>query len=175
MINSSDNSYVFRGSSNGNGMRGSIFDFKTDVFHHYNVTNIDNAVNFEYSDSRKLQEAYPDAIEKKVQFEYIITKIDSVKESVKIVKYKRKRKILGEVELIYSKNNSDYVFHNSALLFLSHHFYDKREIKNVNSRLPTSIQFTFNNKKMAKTTLIKKQKINTLLSITKEQLKYPYN
>lgn len=121
LLNTKDDNYLFFGRSYKNEITGFIFDYKTIEYHYYNVINNKNGVVFNYENSRKIRGTYPESDNIKALFDYTITKIDSLKESVKIIKYKekRKRKNLAELELIYDENNMDYIFHNSALLFFS--------------------------------------------------------
>ena len=175
MLNSSDKNYLFFGTSYNSKLTGYIFDYKTAEFHYYDVSNVINGLNFNYQNTKKTQASYSgNNIDTKIHFDYTVTKIDSIKESVKIVGYKqnRKRSNFAEVELIYDKSNNDYIFHISVLKFISHHFFDDREIENVSNRLPSLISYDYYNGAKFSYGLTKKQKINTTLTISKDQIKY---
>lgn len=174
MLNSVDDHYLFIGRSNKEGMSGFIYDYKAHEYHYYGVANGSKGVTFSYEDSRRLQGVYPNPYDKRIQFDYKVTVLDSVRESVKIVRYRqnRKRKDLAEVTLVYDKANGEEVFHDLALTFFSHHLFDKRRIETLNNRLPVSIAYDYYNGATSSFKLTKKQKINTWLTISKGQLKY---
>lgn len=181
LINSKDSNYAFFGhygtETNNNydstGASEYIVDFPRDVIHFYELENIENDVKFNYLRTKKYHELIGE-FEKKNQYENIITKIDSVKESVKFIKYKQKnkRKNLAEIELLYDKNNINYIFHNSALIFFLHHFFDNRNIENANNRLPSSISMDYYDGFKSYYKLNKIKKINSSLNIKREEIKY---
>ncbi|MGL2963729.1 hypothetical protein ACSVH2_07930 [Flavobacterium sp. RSB2_4_14] len=166
-VNSLDSNYFFYGYSNSDGITGYIHDLKKNESHHYNLTNLNDIVTFDYIDSRKYSSYYPFAFNKKIKYEYSSIEIDSSTNKLKIEKFKqsKKRKNLGFYELQYQKN--DYIFHDSVLKFYSHGFFDNRDLEFTNNRLPTSITFNRYDNYYGKLTLTKKGKINTTLKINK--------
>jgi hypothetical protein len=170
-VNSLDSTYFFYGFSDSGGITGYINDMKKHEFHYYNLTNSNDLVTFEYVNSRK-QYSFPLAYNKKIEYEYSIIEKDSINSNLKIEKFKKrkKRKDLGICELQYQKN--DFVFHDSILIFYSHGFFDDRNLKFTNNRLPSSIKINKDNNQFWKITLTKKQKIDTFLSLSKGQIKY---
>jgi hypothetical protein len=175
MTNSSDSTFIFKGNRNTNDITGYICDFKKFEYHYYNVSNIKNAISFKYINSKAVKGLDPQWKESKVEYNYTISKIDSLKESLKIIKYKLNRKSksrLSEVEIIYDKNNVNYFYPYLALGFFTNHFFDNRIIDNTYNRLPIKISFDFYNGYRSSFTLTKKQKINTLLTISKQDINY---
>ncbi len=175
MTNSSDSTFIFKGNRNTNDITGYVFDNKKFERHHYDVSNIRNAISFKYINSKAIEGFDPQWMESKVEYNYTISKIDSLKESVKIIKYKLNRKSksrLSEVEMIYDKNNANYFYPYLALGFFTYHFFDNRIIENTYNRLPIKISFDFYNGFRSSFNLTKKQKINTLLTISKQEINY---
>lgn len=172
MINSTNKNYILCGQSDGASIKGHIYDFVTNEYHRYDVKNSMNSVQFKYLNSDKMTKPFPDVIDNKNQFEYLSQEIDSLNESVTIVKKMpyRKKIIVGQVELIYSKTDADYTFHNLLIPYISYHFFDQRELEKTNNRLPTLITYNYDisTKQKFSYKLTKKEKINTTLTITEE-------
>ena len=175
MTNSLDSTFIFTGNRNNKEITGYVFDNKKFECHYYNVSNITNAISFEYINSKAIKGRDPQWMESKVEYNYIRSEKDSLKESLKIIKYKLKRKSksrLSEVEIIYDKNNVNYFYPFLALRYFTNHFFDGRIIENTYNRLPIKISFNFYNGFKSSFNLTKKQKINTLLTISKQDLNY---
>lgn len=163
LVNSLDSNYFFYGFSYTEGISGYIYDLKKHEFHEYNLANVDSSVTFQYVNSNK-RYSFPLAYNKKIQYEYSSIEKDS-NSILKIEKFKQRkeRKNLGLCELKYQ--NNEYIFHDAILIFYSHGFFDDRNLEFTNNRLPSSISINDYNNSYWKLTLIKKRKIDTVLSL----------
>ena len=177
MNNSTNENYLFYGYTRGETIYGYIFDFNTNEFHYYDVANYNNSVSFTYSHSysRKNEMCSCDKDGKRVSYTYTTESIDSLKTKITITKIKTKRngkiKFLGKVELSY-ENNEKYIFYSNHLRLYSHHFLVCNKVFSVPNKLPIKVFYDYHNGVIATSNLTKRKKINTLLSLSKEQIVY---
>ena len=167
-INSKDNSYFLNGTHGSESIYGTVIDLKKNITHEYEVINHENSIQFNYLFSKKYN---LDTYGSNFVVETSEKEIDSTKREIKIVIFKNKRKKKIECVVDILIENSDDLFCNQLLNAFSH-----GRLKNTNFKIDKGIllnfKVDFQNGFKVETKLIKKQKINTLLSISKEEIKY---
>lgn len=172
MINSNDDNYFLWGYGSNDLMYGNIIDFKKKQLHHLSVANSDTDLELKYEYSLKGISGPKE--KSNIIFDNSKVLTDSLQTRYIYKKFKvsskGKRKYLGKVEVEY--DNSDFVFPAIALKHFSHHFFNITEISNVNTKLPLQFSIDNNDVKVINFNLTKKQKINALLSISNEQIKF---
>lgn len=172
MINSNNDNYFLWGYGTNDLMYGNIIDFKEKEIHHLSISNSSKDLEFKYEYSLKGISGPKER--SNIIFDTSKVHIDSLQTRYIYKKFKvssrGKRKYLGKVEVEY--DNSDFVFHAITLKHFSHHFFNINEISAVNNKLPLLFSIDNNDGKVINFNLTKKQKINTLLSISNEQIKY---
>lgn len=175
MINSSDKNYAFYGYRVEKNIYGYIVDFKSNELHHFDVDNSNNSINLSYTYSENKRKCECDNDNRKLVFNYQNIDIDSSSYKTTITKVKPKNngktKWKGQVELNYSKNEQ-FVFHPNHINFYLHHFFNSDQELKIDSKLPQSIIVYYEQNSSFTTRINKKKKINTSLSISKEQLNY---
>ncbi len=172
MINSKNDNYFLWGYGINDLMYCNILDLKNKNIHHLMVSNSDSDLEFEYDFSRKTFSNYKE--NSNIIFDSSKVYLDSLQTKNIYKKYKvssrGKRKYLGKIEVQY--DNSDFVFHANTLKHFSHHFFNINGILNFNTKLPLKFSIDKNDGKVINFHLTKKQKINSLLSISDEQIKF---
>jgi hypothetical protein len=174
MINSTDDSYAFYGYNTSVGIPGYIIDFERKEFHNYDANNFGENVTFTYLHSRKYNKDLYCSEEKKVHYDFSNQKTDSLKTKLVLIKNriskKGKSKFIGKADLEYDE--TDFVFSSKLLKLIGHYFFDNRDVSFIGNKLPTKITYNYNNGFALILDLTKKLKINTLLSLSKEQIQY---
>ena len=179
MLNSSNEDYLFYCFNNSNEFQGSIIDHKKCMIHYYSLDNNknNNTIEFKYLYSEKDTKYWqyqkkPCTIETE---KYQVTKneIDSLNQSFEIIEFtnKRKKRIYQSVTINMMKLES------KALPSIAYGFfkdlYLKCKIVNLpKGYIPTLIKINNFNKESSQMKLIQNKKINTTLSISKEQVKF---
>lgn len=176
MVNSADSNYLFYGFTGNQTIYGYIIDFSLGNMHYFDVENFNNAVNFTYTNSKKRTECFcHNDDEKNVTYTYAEESIDSMKSKTIVNKIKTKKngkiKPLGKLELSY-QNNETYVFHANHLNFYLHDFLITGEPIGIQNRLPLKIYMYYDKEHTYTWSLSKRKKINTTLSLNKEEIKY---
>lgn len=174
MINSQDANYYFTCRKGSETVWGYLVDYNENIGHNFEVLTIGNSVQFKYLYSYKINPDNLTFIDKNIQYEIINEVIDSTKTKSTIYKNhvskRGRKKSKGKIELSFDK--SDDVFPARLISSFGHHFFDYRDLNYLGNKLPTKIIFDYNNGITVTSKLIKKTKLNTLLSISKEQLTY---
>lgn len=174
MINSQDANYYFTYRKGSETLWGYLVDFKKNIGHNFEVINTGNSVQFNYLRSYKINPDNLTFIDKNIQYEMINEVNDSTKTRSILYKNqvnkKGRKKLKGKIELLF--DNSNDVFPARLIGLFGHHFFDHRDLTYLGNRLPTKIIFDYNNGITVTSKLTKKLKLNTLLSISKEQLTY---
>ncbi len=167
LVNSKDNSYYLNSSKGSKTVYGTVRDSKEKTIHEYELVNHDDSIEFNYLYSVNVN-LYPHG------YGFVVEssekKIDSTKREVNIIIYRNKRKKMIECEMTLLIENSDNLFPNQLLNAFCH-----GKLANTNFKIDKGTLLSFNSKvpgHIVEGTLTKKQQINTLLSISKEQMKY---
>lgn len=179
MTNSENENYIFFGHSGSDYIKGHVYDITQKERHYFDVKNVSDGVNFEYSHSKKIIlsdcNCKGNADKNKVSYRTQTESIDSLKSktSIEMVKIKKSGKIksLAKLEITYL-NNEKYIFHHSHLIFYTHHSFNDLTIFSNSIKLPLIVDIQYPNGFKNLSSLIKKQKIKTTLIISKENIKY---
>ena len=175
MTNSGNENYLFFGYTGNQTIYGYIVDFNSNEYHYFDVENTNDSVSFTYTYSKKITECSCDIEEKNVTYTYSVESIDSLKSKTIVNKIKIKKngkiKPIAKLELSY-QNDETYIFYPSHLNFYLHHFHITNELIGIKNKLPLKIDVFYNNERTFTSSLSKRKKINTLLTISKEQIKY---
>lgn len=177
MLNSSNQDYLFYCYNNGGEFKGEIADHKNNIIHHYSLKNINNSIKFKYLRSEKDNErlAYkkePCNIEIE-KYQVTQNKIDSLNQSFKIIEFtnKKKKRIYQTVNI----NMVKLVESKSLPSFTYGYIKDYSKCKIVNlpgGYIPSLISIETVNSDKKQIKLIQNKKINTILSIKPEEMKY---
>lgn len=166
-LNSTNDSYFLNISHGSETMYGTVRDFKNTITHKYEAIQSDNIINFNYLYSRKIHYNYYE------NYVFNITEkaIDSTKKEFKIIVFenKKQKKINCNIDLIVE--NSNAFFPNDFLNYFTHNRLSNSGFK-IEKGILSKIKFKFRNGHEYEYILTKNQRINTLLSIGKEQIQY---
>ena len=177
LLNSSNEDYLFYCYNNGGEFKGEIVDHKYNIIHHYSLKNINNSIKFKYlyseRDIKRMEyNKEPCTIETE-KYQVKQNEIDSLNQSFEIIEFtnKKKKRIYQTVNI----NMVKLVESKSLPLFAYGYFKDYSKCKIVHfprGYIPSliSTETVNNDKKQIK--LIQNKKINTILSIKPEDLKY---
>lgn len=166
LYNSSDDSYYLYVFSIGENFVGNIYDKKNKIVHKHTVTNYNNSIKFNYQSTTKWNSKRD-----KNNFTHKTSEkqIDSSKTQVSVLIYRdNKQKIWGMLEITIENND---FFNNEELI---NSFTDGTFPNNQTQKIkgfPININFP-NSYSKTNYTLIRKEKINTILQIFNIKMKY---
>lgn len=179
MLNSSDDNYVFYCYSNGAEYRGRIIDHKSYAIHNYSLVNNknNNTIEFKYLYSEKDAKYWqykkkPCTVETE-KYQVTQNEIDSLNQSFEIIEFtnKKKKRIYQNVTINMMKIESK-ALPSIAYGFFKDDYYAKCKIVDLpKGYIPTLIIKSINNEKW-QMKLIQSKKINTILSIKPNEIKY---
>lgn len=176
MLNSSSDDYVFYCHTVGIQLEGKIVDHKNNIEHCYTLKNTNGSIEFKYVSSKKVdfkKKELPCDM-KTENFEIKTKDIDSLNKSYEIIEYtnKKKKRIYQNASIIMKKIDSRVL--PSLVYGFLHHFSicDRNLVKFPKDYIPTYIKINYLNHKVNAVTLIQNKKINTLLSLKPEDIKY---
>ncbi|WP_264520822.1 hypothetical protein [Flavobacterium sp. N1994] len=177
LLNSSYEDYLFYCYNNGGEFKGEIDDHKNNIIHHYSLKNINNSIEFKYLyseiDTKRLEyKKAPCTIETE-KYQVKQNEIDSLNQSFEIIEFTNKRKkriyqtiYINMVKLVESKSLPSFAYG---------YFKDYSKCKIIDlprGYIPSLISTETVNKDKNQIKLIQKKKINTILSIKPEDIKY---
>lgn len=172
MINSKNNGYVFFLNANENNKSEcSIIDFISKTQHCYKQTDENK---FEYlCTQNKTPTLFLDE-NPNIKFEFNKEELDNYNSKIKIERIKisknGKKKIIDTINIENEKNN--FVFNYNLLKFFSEKYFDDSDLSFLGDKTPKRILFEYKRGFKRTFELNKIEKINTTLTITKEQLNY---
>ena len=171
MINSKNTGYYFFAASYDKEITGNIFDLENKVKHGYSVSNIKNAVKFEYLNSSIETENKVPCYDKYNVIEVTKTPIDSLTTNFTVLKFKnsKKRKIIQSSNIKAIKSVIP-VFSLIMKPFFGHFIYCQK-IDLPENYLPTIVEIDYFNKIKTKNELIQNKEVNVLLSLNKKDIK----
>ena len=168
LTNSANSSYHLNSGYGSETIYGKIRDTENNLFHEYEVVNENNNIKFNYLFSRKYN---PENHKTHLSYKITERKIDSINTEFKIIvfKNKKRKKIDFKIEIIVE--NSNDLFCYELLTFYTHTIFLKSDFK-IEKGFISKIKVERENGSNNEYNLIKKQKISTLLKISKEQIQY---
>ncbi len=168
LTNTKNDSYILNNYYGSDTMYGKIRDYNNNIFHELEILTTDTILKFKYLYSLKYSR---NNYGSKFIVESFVNEIDSTSREIKIVVFKNKRKKKIECKIDLIVENSDDFFCNQILYSLSHGRLINKNFK-IEKGTILNYKVEFPNGFKTEIKLIKKQKINTILSISKEQLKF---
>ncbi len=165
--NSNDDTYRLSVFERFGENYGGITDTKNKLIHEHEVINIDNSIKFNYQSSRKWQ---PTKSKQDYFYDIIEKEIDSSKTEVTILIYlsKKKEKIYSQIELIIDHSE---LFANKNILFSFTDGIFIDDNSRIKQGIPISIKVDFPTGFKISYTLIRREKINTILTINDIKIK----
>jgi len=172
MINSKNNGYVFFLNANKNDKSEcSIIDFNSKTQNCYKQTDENK---FEYLCTQNKTPTFFLDENPNFKFEFDKEELDYNNSKIVITKFKinsnGKKKIIDTIKIEIKKNN--FVFNYNLLKFFSEKYFDDRDLSFLGDKTPKRILFEYKHGFKRTFELNKIEKINTTLTITKEQLNY---
>ena len=175
ILNSSNQDYVFYCHNNKDELQGTILDHKRNIQHYYALKNTNNAVNFKYLYSEKIDfnKKVCDDV-KKENFEIKTVVIDSMNQSYEIIEYTNKKKKRIYQNGIVSLKKMDSKDLPSLVYGYFGHFSECIHDKDSYPKgyIPTNIKISNLNNNEVNIDLIQNKKTNMLLSLKPEDIKY---
>lgn len=168
MFNSKDSSYYFIARSYDKEITGNIIEVENKVRHRFSVTNIKNAVQFEYLDSSIETESKVFCPDKYNVFEVIKTPFDSLNTDFTVLKYKNseKKRTIASSNITAIKSEIP-VFSIMMNSFLGHLIYCQK-IDFPENYLPTSVEIDYYNGIKTRDRLMQNKEISVVLSVNKK-------
>ncbi|WP_293894185.1 hypothetical protein [Flavobacterium sp.] len=176
MLNSSNYDYVFYCYNISGNLEGKIIDHKNNIEHYYTLTNINNSIEFKYISSKKrnYKKEEPPCEMKTENFEIKTVDIDSLNKSYEIIEYnnKKKKRIYQNASIIMMKIDTQ-ILPNLVYGFFNHFpICDRNLITFPKNYIPKHIKINYFNNAIREVTLKQNKKINTLLTLKPEDIKY---
>ena len=172
MINSFNQEYVFYCYHISNELEGKIIDHKNNIMHFYSIKSVNNSLEFKYIYSQKRDFKKEPCTVKTEKYEVKKVEIDSLNQSFEIIEFKNKKK-----KRVYENATINLIKIDSKPLPIIaygyfHHFPICSLIDFPKGFIPKNIQINYFNNEDNKINLIQNKKINTLLSLKPEDIKY---
>ena len=172
MINSNNQDYVFYCYNNGKNLEGKIVDHKSNIAHHYSIKSVSNNLEFKYLYSeKKVLEKRPEVTEPE-KYEVKKATVDSLNQSFEIIEFKNKKKKRVYQSASINMTKIDFKPLPIILYGYFHHFAIGNLIDFPQGYIPSFIQINFSNNRELKIKLIQNKKINIVLSLKPEEIKY---
>ncbi len=167
LINQKNDSYILKTSEGSQDIYGTIRDSKNDISHEYDLKNVDTDLQFNYLYSRK----YNAHTKNTFFFEISEVDIDSTKKEVRILVYKneKRNKLLRKIEVILDLS-VEFAF-EKIMNYYTHGTFANSTLK-ISKGIPLILKVDYMNGFTYELKLVKKQIINTVLSISKKQMKF---
>lgn len=168
MFNSKNTSYYFIGGSYDKEITGNIIDVENKVRHRFSVTNIKDAVQFEYLNSSIETESKVFCRDKYNVFEVIKTPFDSINTNFTVLKFKnsKKKRTIASSNITAIKSEIP-VFSIMMNWFLGHLIYCQK-IDFPENYLPTSVEIDYYNGIKTRDRLMQNKEISVVLSVNKK-------
>lgn len=175
MLNSSNQDYVFYCYNNKDELEGRIVDRKRNIDHYYFLKNSNNVIEFKYLYSKKTDsnKKVCDDI-KKEKFEVKTLVIDSLNQSYEIIEYtNKKKKRIYQNGIVTLKKIDSKDLPSLVYGYFAHFSKCIHDIVSFpKGYIPINIKISYFNNNEVNIDLIQNKKINTLLSLKPEDIKY---
>lgn len=176
MLNSSNQDYVFYCFNKNDELQGRIVDHKRNIEHYYAMKNINNSIEFKYLYSKKIEADKPIICDnvKKENFEVKTEVTDSLNQSYQIIEYtnKKKKRIYQDGSVSLKKIDAKYL----PFIVCGYFSHFSKCIDDIVSfpkgYIPVNIKITYFNNVEEIIELIQNKKINTVLTLKPEDIKY---
>lgn len=172
MLSSLNQDYIFYCYGFNNELKGKIVDRITNIAHHYSIQNNNNSLEFKYLYSEKrILKKRPEVTEAE-KYEVKKVEIDSLNQSFEIVEFtnKKKKRVWESATINMVKIDAKPL--PNIVYGYFHQFPISGLIDFPKGYIPSQIQIKFFNNKEVEVKLIQNKKINTLLSLKPEDIKY---
>ena len=171
MINSKNKSYYFFGGGFTNEITGSVFDLKNNVRHTYSLTNIKNAVQFDYINSLIETKGKVPCYDKDNIIEVTEKQSDSLSTNFTFLKFRnsKKRQIIQSSNIKAIKSGIPLFSLITKTFF--YHFIYCQKIDLPENYLPIVVEIDYFNGNKIKNELIQNKEVNVILSLSKEDIK----
>lgn len=170
IFNSKDDTFKMRINRGNNNYYADIIDDKNKIIHYHEAINTtNNSIQFNYLFSKKFEAN--SSFKYNFFFDMTEKKIDSSKTEVNILVYrnKKKKKILKKIELII--DHSEPINNIDLLNLFTHHTFLDGNLQIIKG-IPLSIKIdNVTENKKYNFDLLKKQRINTILTIDNIKIK----
>ena len=175
MLNSSNEDYVFYCYNNKDELIGRILDHKRNIMHYYSMKNHNNSVEFKYLYSNKINPDKKVCGEvKKENFEIKTVVLDSINQSYEIIEYtNKKKKRIYQSGIVNLKKIDSKHLPTLVYGYFGHFSKCIRDIVSFpQGYIPLNIKISYFNNNIENINLFQNKKINTLLSLKPEDIKY---
>jgi hypothetical protein len=171
MINSKDNGYLYFRNSRTSSSEGFIIDFNAKTQNCYKLIDENK---FEYLCTQQKIPLLFSEKKSNIKFQYNTVELNNDNSKILITKMKisknGKMKIIDTISIEIEKN--DFVFNYNLLKFFSEKYFDDKDLSFLGDKTPKSILFEYQYGFIRTFELSKIEKINTTLTINKEQIIY---
>ena len=171
MFNSKNAGYYFIAVSYSKEITGNIVDLENKFLHKHVVSNIKNAVKFEYLNTSLVQKSAVPCLDKDNLIEVVQTPVDSLTTTFSVLKYKNsKNKTIIQSSNIKAIKSEIPVF-SIMMKYFFYHFVYCQKIDFPENFLPTSVEIDYFNGNKSRDELIQNKQVNVILSLKASDIK----